>query len=130
MIVFVPVSKGTDEATQGPTPVAVPVAPPEVCHVTLVTPAPPEAVPASEIVAALTVTTTDAGEVIATFTGALPAVVAGGTSVTIAVCDAVLRAASKTVTVNELEPLTSGIAAAVHATGLFEPAFVMEACPL
>ena len=64
MIVFVPVSKGTDEATQSPTPVAVPVAPPKVCHVKVVTPVPPEAVPASEIVAELTVTTTDAGEVI------------------------------------------------------------------
>ena len=87
MIVFVPVSKGIDEATQGPTPVAAPDAPPDVCHVTRVTPAPPDAVPDSEIVAALTVTTADAGEVIATVTGLPAPAVTTGDDVMTAVCD-------------------------------------------
>jgi hypothetical protein len=130
MIVFVPVSKGMPEAIQRPTPVAVPVAPPDVCQVTRVTPAPPDAVPASEIVAALTVSTTDAGEVIATATGALGPLVAAGEDVITAVCDAASRTASKAVTVTVLESATSGIALAVQTAGLAEPALVMDARPL
>lgn len=88
IIVFVPVNTGIPAASQWAIPVAVPVAPAEVCQVTWVIPAPPAAMPAIEIVAVFTVTTTEAGDVMAMDAGALTPLVlpGGGARVIDAVC--------------------------------------------
>ena len=125
-MVFVPVSNGTPKASQGDAPVAVPLPPPEVCHVIRDMPCPPDAVPATEMLALLEVVTAEDGEVIATETGAPLApwvAVTGGISVTVAVCVAVCRAASNAVTLTEFAPFTSGTLRAS------QPAAPAVACP-
>ena len=69
-------------------PTAVPEAPFDVCQVTCVIPVPPDAVPATESVAVLTVVTAAAGDVIETLIGAEPGVAEGAVRVTTADCDA------------------------------------------
>jgi hypothetical protein len=56
-------------AIQWSVPVAVPLAPVDVCHVTFAIPVPPDAVPASVIAADLAVLTAAAGVIIFVDTG-------------------------------------------------------------
>ena len=80
-------SRGTAVAIQWVVPVAVPADPVEVCQVTFEMPAPPVAVPARDTVAALTVATLEAGEVIRTERGAVDPVGLGAvTRDTVSVC--------------------------------------------
>lgn len=114
MMVLVPTSSGMLDATHGPTPVAVPLAPPAVCHVTFVTPVPPEAVPLSDTVAPVWVTTALEGEVMWIDIGTALVVGDACWRVTVADSEAVLFAESNTVAVTVLPPATSVTPVAVQ----------------
>ena len=101
-------------ATQGPTPDAVPLPPPDVCHVTFVTPVPPEAVPLSETVVPVWVTTAAEGDVIWIDIGAALVVGDACWRATVADSEAVLFAESNSVAVTVLAPATSVMPVAVH----------------
>jgi hypothetical protein len=102
-------------ATQGPTPVAVPLAPPVVCHLIAVTPVPPEAVPLSETEVAVWVTTAVEGEVMWIDIGGALVVGDACWRVTVADAEAVLFAESNAVTVTVLAPATRVTPVAVQA---------------
>ena len=70
MVVF-PSATGMPDATHAPVPLAVPVTPFEVCHVTRAMPAAAAAVPLTEMVDAVTVSTAAAGASMAMLTGEL-----------------------------------------------------------
>ena len=114
MMVFVPTSSGMFAATQGPTPVAVPLAPPVVCHVIVVTPVPPEAVPLSETEVPVWVTTAVEGDVMWIDIGAALVVGDACWRDTVADSEAVLFAESNTVAVTVLVPGTSVTPVAVQ----------------
>ena len=95
------------DAIQGPTPVAVPLAPPVVCHVIEVTPVPPEAVPLTDTVVPVWVTTAVEGDVMWIDIGPALAVGDACWRVTVADSEAVLLAESNTVAVTVLLPATT-----------------------
>ena len=76
IIVVLPLGSAMPFAIHAPVPQAVPVAPLEVCHVTWVIPAPPVALPLTEILDAVVLTTESTGATIEIATGeAVPPIV-------------------------------------------------------
>lgn len=107
MIVLVPISKGTPGAIQSSAPFAIPDAPAAVCQVTCVTPAPPPALPLSEMPDADVEYVDVEGDLIEIASGAAPAAGVVCNRVTVTDCTAAWCAASSAETVMVFVPVTS-----------------------
>jgi hypothetical protein len=127
-MVVVPIGSGMPVASQRLAPDATPVTPFEVCHVTCVIPAPPEAVPLTDMAAALLVITADAGDTMAKAMGD-PAAVDGCCMLTVVVWVASRSVASKPVTVIMFFPVIKGMSLVVHVPDAI-PGVLTVAAPL